>query len=67
MGCGKKEQGKKNVEKEQNPWMIGEFKGIDVWNEIEDFVYEWNGFGFWSEERVISEETLKSLDIEIQL
>ena len=57
----------KNVEKEQIPWMIGEFKGIDVWNEIEDFVYEWNGFGFWSEERVISEETLKSLDIEIQL
>ncbi|MDC0571361.1 hypothetical protein OAO52_05625 [Flavobacteriaceae bacterium] len=57
----------KNVEKEQNPWMVGEFKGIDVWNEIEDFVYEWNGFGFWSEERVISEETLKSLDIKIQL
>ena len=57
----------KNVEKEQNPWMVGEFKGIDEWNEIEDFVYEWNGLGFWSEERVISEETLKSLDMEIQL
>jgi hypothetical protein len=36
-------------------------------NEIEDFVYIWYGFGFWSEERVISKETLKSLDIEIQL
>ena len=47
----------KNVEKEQNPWMVGEFKGID----------EWNGLGFWSEERVISEKTLKSLDMEIQL
>jgi len=57
----------KNVEKEQNPWMVGEFKGIDEWNEIEDFVYEWNGFGFWSEERVISEQKLKSLDIEFQL
>ena len=47
----------KNVEKEQNPWMVGEFKGID----------EQNGLSFWSEERVISEKTLKSLDMEIQL
>lgn len=37
--------------------MVGEFKGID----------EQNGLSFWSEERVISEKTLKSLDMEIQL
>ena len=57
----------KNIEKELKAQIDREFKGIDIWNEIEYFVYIWFGFGFWSQERVISKETLKSLDIEIQL
>ena len=45
--------------------MIEDKKGIDVWMEIENYIYEWNGYGFKDEGRHISDEDIKGLVIEI--
>jgi len=55
----------KNIKKKKEVWMIEDKKGIDVWMEIENYIYEWNGYGFKDEGRHISDEDIKGLVIEI--
>ena len=55
----------KNIKKKKEVWMIEDKKGIDVWMEIENYIYEWNGYGFKDEGRHISDKDIKGLVIEI--